>query len=766
MSTADRLTTQMVRCMQNGPGDRVWCWRNVTIASIRNPFVSKVVTLRPTRSVSPVEGAQDRRSEQREFRPDIEGLRAVAVLGVVLFHADIPGVGGGYVGVDAFFVISGFLITGLLWREVVTSGTVRLRRFYGARARRLLPASAAVGVLTAIASAALLPPLQARSVFGDGIASALYVSNYWFILRAVDYFAAVLPSPFQHYWSLGVEEQFYLVWPALIIATAWLIRRVRRRSGIEAAASKTPYVVVLALVAAVSFALSLAATYVVPSVAFFSLPTRAWQLAAGGLVAMTADQWRRLPALVATLAGWAGLALIVVACTLLSASTLYPGSAALVPVLGTALVIGAGCGAPSRGCGRLLGVAPMRAMGRVSYSWYLWHWPVLILAPPLLGHPLGLVGRLVAVLISAVLAVLTLYLLENPLRFAAPLRRSAAASLALGGAATAIAVAVGVALMIVVAIPVGRGAPATPLTITAATPPVGSNLDAYTAAVQHAVAQVQAAVAASADLKAVPSNLDPPLADPTAENQAMARNSCMRNFWEVEQPECATGDTASTTTVALVGDSHASMWAPALQQAAAQRLWRLEMLNKMGCPFMDLPIGDTRSFHCDQWRGRIIARLRAEHPRLVVVTMWRGYGPSYGWIPAFKTYDSAWIDSFTRLVRQLRGTGAKVLLLGPVPDPHSVVPVCLSGHIDDATACSPTRSSAVNESGIAAESAATDAAGGQYADVTGLFCTADRCPVIVGNTLVYNDSNHLTMQYSRLLAPVIGALADRALAGG
>ena len=190
-------------------------------------------------------------------------MRAVAVLAVVLFHADVPGVGGGFVGVDVFFVISGFLITGLLWREVSTTGTVRLRRFYGARARRLLPASATVGVVTMIASAVLLPPLQARTVFGDGIASALYVSNYWFILQGVDYFAGHLPpSPFQHYWSLGVEEQFYLVWPALIIGTAWLIRRVRRRTRAEATSSQRPYLVVLALVAAVSFALSLVVTYV------------------------------------------------------------------------------------------------------------------------------------------------------------------------------------------------------------------------------------------------------------------------------------------------------------------------------------------------------------------------------------------------------------------------------------------------------------------------------------------------------------------------
>ena len=474
--------------------------------------------MRQADSVSPTEEVQGRRSAQSGFRPDIEGLRAVAVLAVVLFHADVPGVGGGFVGVDVFFVISGFLITGLLWREVSTTGTVRLRRFYGARARRLLPASATVGVVTMIGSAVLLPPLQARTVIGDGIASALYVSNYWFVLQGVDYFGGHLPpSPFQHYWSLGVEEQFYLVWPALIIGTAWLIRRVRRRTRADATSSKRPYLVVLALVAAVSFALSLVVTYVVPAVAFFSLPTRAWQLAAGGLVALTADQWRRLPPRAAAIAGWAGLAVILLACTRLGATTPYPGTAALLPVLGAALVIGAGCAAPAQGCGRVLALSPMRAIGRISYSWYLWHWPVLVLAPPLLGHPLGLAARLAAALLSGGLAVLTLRFIENPLRFAAPIRRSAGRSLALGGAATAVAVCVGVALLVWMPVPVGRGPAAPPLTITAAPPPAGANMDAYDAAVQHAFAQVQAAVAASADLKAVPSNLDPPLADAAAE---------------------------------------------------------------------------------------------------------------------------------------------------------------------------------------------------------------------------------------------------------
>ena len=705
------------------------------------------------------------------FRPDIEGLRAVAVVAVVLFHAGVPGVDGGFVGVDVFFVISGFLITGLLWREVSSAGTVRLRRFYGARARRLLPASATVGVVTLIASAILLSPLQARAVFGDGIASALYVSNYWFAIRGTDYFFNDMPlSPFVHYWSLGVEEQFYLVWPALIIGTAWLIRRARRRTKTHTTSSERPYLVVLALVAAASFALSFAVTYVSPSVAFYSLPTRAWQLAGGGLVALTARQWRRLPALPAALTGWVGLALVLVASTRLSSTTLYPGTAALLPLLGAALIIGAGCAAPARGCGRVLAVSPIRAIGRVSYSWYLWHWPVLVLAPALVGHPLGLVGRLTAALISGGLAVLTLRFIENPLRFAAPLRRSTGGSLALGGAATAVAVCVGVVLLVWVPTPVGRGAPAATLTTAAASVPTGSSMATYDAAVHDAFAQVQAAVAASADLRAVPSNLDPPLAGAAAEKPSMMLKGCLRNFYEVGQPECATGDTASNTTVALAGDSTAAMWNPAFQQFAEQRHWRLETLTKVGCPLLNLPILSPQLHReyteCKQWRGEVISRLQAEHPRLVVVSMSRRYGARYGFPSGLTSYDPAWIESLTRLVHQLAGTGAKVLVLGPTPDPHSVVPICLSEHLDDATACSPPRSTALNEAGIAAEAAATKAGGGQYDDVTALFCTADRCPVIVGSTLVYVDGQHLTREYSRILGPVMATLADRALAFG
>ncbi|PTR31298.1 peptidoglycan/LPS O-acetylase OafA/YrhL [Rhodococcus sp. OK519] len=697
------------------------------------------------------------------FRPDIEGLRAVAVLAVVLFHAGVPGIRGGFVGVDVFFVVSGFLITGLLWRDVTATGTVRVARFYGARARRLLPAGTLVLVVTAIGSALILPPLQARDALRDGIAGALYVGNYRFASHGTDYLAAdAPPSPFQHYWSLGVEEQFYLLWPALIIGTAWL---VRRRSG-DRSPSVVPYLVVLATVAVASFAVSLTWTDTLPPWAFFTLPSRAWELAIGGLVALSVPLWRLLPRLAAAGAGWTGLTLIVFAAVRLGETTPYPGTAALLPVAGTALVIGAGCAAAGSGCGRVLSLPPVRAIGRLSYSWYLWHWPLLILVPVAVGHSLGPVGSLTTVAVSAGLAVLTLKLVENPVRFATPFRGSAARSLALGGAVTAAGVCVCLVLLMLRPAPVGHGEAAAALAVSAPTVDTVATADPDDVAVDQLTAQVQAAVAASAGLGAVPSNLSPPLAEAPASKPEVFLDGCVRSWLEVGQDECASGDTASRTSAVLVGDSHAAMWSPAFEPIAEQRHWRLETLGKVTCPLLDLPLTSPylgRGYtECEQWRGDVVARLQAERPRLIVLSMSRRYGGDFG----FTTYGPEWLDALTRMVAGLRVTGADVLVLGPVPDPHSTVPTCLSAHLDDATACTPTRAAAMNASGVAAEAAATAAGGGRYADLTDLFCTAELCPVIVGNGLVFRDDNHLTVEHAEALSPVIGALADRALGDG
>ncbi|MFR9750827.1 acyltransferase family protein [Nocardia sp. 004] len=698
-------------------------------------------------------------SPRQGFRQDIQGLRAVAVSAVVLFHAGVPGISGGFVGVDVFFVISGFLITGMLCREAAATGAIDLIRFYGARARRLLPAAGLVTIATAIAAVVLLPPLSAREVLGDGIAGALYAGNYRFALRDTDYLAGeAAPSPFQHFWSLGVEEQFYLLWPVLIIAVAWLIRR-RRGSAV----ATWPYLLVLAVVVTLSFAVALHWTGTLPPWAFFSLPTRAWELAAGGMVALSVSVWSRLPKSVASGAGWLGLGSIIVACAHLSERTPYPGTAALVPVIGTALVLISGC-VETRSCvGRVLAVPELRAIGTVSYAWYLWHWPVLVLAPVALDRELGLLGSLVAVAVAGGLAVLTQWLVENPIRFAAPLRNSAGRSLTVGGVSTVLAAGVVLVLLATVPVPVGRGAAAQALALTTPALSAAPAVDPRDAAIERLAAQVHSAIVASDEIRDIPSNLTPTLAAAPGDKAVVFGNGCVRSWLEVGQAECASGAPESATTVALVGDSHAAMWHPAFERIAVSRHWRLETMAKVTCPLLDLPIVSPylgRDYtECTQWRGQIMTRLRAERPRLIVVSMSRRYGGDFG----FVAYDHAWIESLNRLVVQLSSFGSAVLVLGAIPDPHTVVPACLSAHIDDALACTPARPVAVNDAGIAAEQAAVIAGGGRYADLTELFCTAARCPLIVGSGLVYRDDNHLTVGYAEALGPFLGALADRAL---
>jgi peptidoglycan/LPS O-acetylase OafA/YrhL len=703
-----------------------------------------------------------RRGPRSGFRPDIEGLRAVAVLAVVLFHAAVPGVPGGFVGVDVFFVISGFLITGMLWRELERSGRVRLGPFYGARARRLLPAGMLVLVATAVGSAVLLPPLQARGVLGDAVASALYVGNYRLAVRGTDYLAANSPpSTFQHYWSLGVEEQFYLVWPALLILTAWLAHRAFRRGG-DRGRPVAPYLLVLGVVAAASFAVELRWTTTLPPWAFFSLPTRAWQLAAGGLVALSGRWWARLPGPVAAASGVVGLGLVLFACVRFGSATPYPGAAALVPVLGAALIVGGGCAAPRWGIGRLLAVRPLRAIGRISYSWYLWHWPVLLLAVPLLDHPLTLPQRLLAAAVSGVLAVGTLVAVEDPVRFAGPLRRSAVRSLAVGAAATAVGLSVALVAVLLVPPAVGRGA-------AVAAPRIGATAgaaDPALATVRDLTAQVQAAVAASAGHGAVPVNLTPSLDDAQDDVQQPWREGCVLDYTSTLGPSCVYGDAAGAITVALVGDSHAAMWQPALEGIAEQRHWRLDLYSKVLCPFVDLPVTSPylgREYtECEQWRAGVLGELSTHPPAAVVLAAGHRYTADYG----FTSFDPAWTAGLGRTVARLQGAGAQVLVLGPVPDPHGWVPTCLSEHLDDAAACAPSAQEGLHPPGIAAEQATTESAGGTYADLSELFCTTERCPVVVGNQLVFRDDNHLTPEYAALLAPVLTAELDRVLPGG
>ncbi|HEY6017005.1 MAG TPA: acyltransferase, partial [Gaiellaceae bacterium] len=350
-------------------------------------------------------------------RDDLQGLRAVAVLVVALGHAGVGFLGGGYVGVDVFFVLSGFLITGLLLDEARRTGTVSLAGFYTRRARRILPAAALTLVATELAAYVLLNFVRARQVMWDSVWAAFFGANVHFSRIETDYFARDRPpSPIQHFWTLAVEEQFYLVWPALLGLVLFGALLLRRRRGAVTPASTRRLLAVLLLATAASLAWSMVETSRLPTAAYFSTFARAWELGLGAALAVVAGPVAALRAELRATAGWLGFGAIALASTTFSSRTAFPGYAALLPTLGAALVIAGGTGGqPAYGVGRLLSVAPMRWVGDRSYTLYLWHWPILILAMEYAGHRLSLVQNLALLAGAVAVSALTFRFYENPI---------------------------------------------------------------------------------------------------------------------------------------------------------------------------------------------------------------------------------------------------------------------------------------------------------------------------------------------------------------
>jgi peptidoglycan/LPS O-acetylase OafA/YrhL len=360
----------------------------------------------------------------RKFRPDVEGLRAVAVLLVVLYHADIPWLTGGFVGVDVFFVLSGFVITGLLLRERATSGTTKLLNFYGRRSRRILPAATLVIMLTVLAAYHWLGFLTGDDTVVVGRTASLFYANFHFISTGTNYLGSQAPpSALQNFWSLSVEEQFYVLYPTLFIVTALAWSRVNLRL-------KLTIVLTVSIVA--SFIWSIVQTSSNGTAAYFSPFTRAWELALGGLVAVASLQLAKLPRAVAMAMTWIGLGGILLAGFAYSATTTYPGSAVALPVISTALVVAGGTAAPRWGAEWILRLPPFRWLGKLSYSLYLWHWPILIIAAQYAGHPLSVKDNLGWVLLALAFSIVSYFVVENPLRHWKYLSRSGIRSLGLG----------------------------------------------------------------------------------------------------------------------------------------------------------------------------------------------------------------------------------------------------------------------------------------------------------------------------------------------
>ena len=708
---------------------------------------------------------------QRSRRSDIQGLRAVAILAVVAYHAGLP-VPGGYVGVDVFFVISGYLITQLLWGELSAGGRLSFAGFYARRARRLLPSAVLVIVVTVVASVAVLGPLEAKAVAKDAVACALYVGNYRFAFQATNYLNAQGPvSPLQNYWSLGVEEQFYLVWPALLLAASLIGRRHRGRHR-RTSADRPRWAVIgaMAVVGALSFWMCVSLTHTDEPWAFFSLPTRAWELAVGGLLALAVPHARRIPAWVLGTIGWAGLGAVAWSLAAFGPQTPFPGAAALVPVMGTGAALVAGTRNLTAGPARLLGLAPLQPIGAVSYTWYLWHWPALVLAPYVVGHRLGLTQNLAVCLFSLLLAALTTVLLEQPVRRSPWLTAHSMRSLVAGGALSLVAVFAAVAIVVAVPPPVGSGyATASRLVTNHITTGGSSSTSSSAVTTADSIdAQVNRLVYESLANSQVPASLTPSLADAAADAPVPFNDGCFDGFTDASVHPCLYGDTTSSRTIVLFGDSHALMWFPAIDNLASEKHDALVVMAKATCPPIDITIfspdlGRTYT-ECNEWRAAELQRMTALRPAIVIL----GFSREYGIDDDHVVVDGpAWLSGLDEMITTVqRDTGARVVLMGDDPYPQQSVPDCLSQHLDDTPACAiPKHYPFYNPGGIPQEEAVAASTGAGYVDTDPWFCIASTCSVIVGNVLIYRDDNHITATYANWLTPVIGAHLDAATGG-
>ncbi|GAB3563834.1 acyltransferase family protein [Spelaeicoccus albus] len=666
--------------------------------------------------------ASGRKTAKSSFRPDIEGLRGVAVVAVILYHCGISLFGGGYVGVDVFFVISGFLITGMLLREIEKSGRLSFARFYGGRAKRLLPALAIVLAFVSIGAWLILAPVRRAATAGDIIASGLYVNNWRLASQAVNYFEAGLEaSPVEHLWTLGVEEQFYLVWPALLlIVTWWLSRKGKNVRPILAGT--------LTVVTVASLAYCIYLTQAEAGRAYFSTFTRVWELAIGGLIAVALASGRRVSRRMGTVLAILGMLAILFAIFRYSDRTMFPGYAALAPTLGAAAVIIAGTAGSRYGPLRLLDNRVMRHLGKISYTWYLWHWPLLVFAGALWGN-LAAPTIIAVVLLSYLLTVATHVYIEEPLRRSPTLTKFPGKALAMGAVLTVAAVALGV--VVHATVPDIKTAPTTKVS--------GAKQLEASKAPQKKVNEIR-----------------PAPRDATQDRGVMKKDGCLVQAKGTKSPSCVYGDPHSDKTVVLYGDSHAMQWFPAINKVAKKKHWKLVGLTKSGCPPVKATVYNTelkrRYTECNEWQANAEKRIKDLKPDMIITTQRADYAVMHG-NERVNGPASAKImtkDAASNL-RKMKKLSDRVVAIKDDPHPSFDVPDCVSKHPKALDKCVLPKGKALGYSPVVKD-AAQQVGGVDLIDPTPKLCQKGKCPAVIGNALVYRNGDHLTATFVKSLS--------------
>ena len=694
-----------------------------------------------------------------EHRSDIEGLRAIAVIAVLLFHFGVPGTDGGYVGVDVFFVISGFLITALLLREKEATDTISLRDFYARRIRRLLPVSFAVVVVTAIGGIVWLSPARLDDFAQEIVATALFFPNMLFASRGANYLQSQLqPSPLQHFWSLAVEEQFYAIWPVLMVLVTRGRTLVRQRV----------FLLVSAIVLG-SFVMSVAFTTAQPSWSYFALHTRAWELGIGALLAVLWPFFTARTGLIRPWIGWMGAALIVFSVLTFSGATAFPGYLALLPVLGTALIIASGRSQSEvamhpASLHRMLAVRPLQYIGARSYALYVWHWPPLIIVEASRGDSLSVMDRLW--ILAAVLAAteITHRVLENPIRRSQFLVQRTQLTLNIGAFVVLGGVLAGAAAAYIQPNQTTGVVVTTPTLATSTTTASASTTTTLAApSGPQPISMTQEGapqpVIDGLSISVAPDNLDPPTNKAETNTNITYDNDCHQFFKETIKKDCIFGDPTGEITVALYGDSHAAQWFSPLNEIAIANKWRLITLTQGGCTPIELSIFNVQNGgvyrHCTPWRANALQYMKDQSVDFVITGQYVRYRDAdTGGIVSSRQ----WRVGYTELAQTLRASSMEPIFIGDTPDIPGVPPECIASNRRNVSQCVATlnRSTLVDVMDALRKVARDEKV--SLIDPQRWLCHNNLCPVVVGNISVYRDDNHISDVMARWLQPL---LADK-----